>query len=192
MKIRNYILVFILAIICEVGLNYFITYSKESIDINNFIGKGTKEEPYQICSVEDLVNFRDLVNSGEDFKGKYIEQIENIDLSSIKNWIPIGIYGNDSYFNGTYNGTGHKIFNLNISSNENVGLFGLLGGTVINLVIESGMIKGACVGSIASHSASGSNAYIINCYNKASLNGTRAGGIADNFSSGYIVGVTVI
>lgn len=51
----------------------------------------------------------------------------------------------------------------------------------MNLGIESGSVKGVCVGSITSHS-SNSNAVILNCYNKAMVQGARAGGIADNFN----------
>ncbi len=74
-----------------------------------------------------------------------------------------------------------------LQTDQNVGLFGILSGTVCNLGIESGCIRGAHIGSIASHSA-GDNALIINCYNKATLIAfNRGGGITDNFSGGEII-----
>ena len=81
---------------------------------------------------------------------------------------------------GTYNGDGHIVTNLNVSFGGSNSFFGQLGGTIMNFGIESGQITGACVGSITSHS-SNPQALIINCYNRATVCGVRAGGIADNF-----------
>lgn len=159
-----------------------------------FAGDGTLENPYLITTADDIACFRDLVNEGMDFQDHYFYQTNDIDLLDIP-WTPIGIYGLGNYFLGTYNGGGHVIENLRIEIVEdpeslglnNQGLFGQLGGVVLNLGIESGSIAGSCVGSIASHSASGSNPYIINCYSRAQLSGFRAGGIVDNFSGGTVV-----
>ncbi|MCD7842427.1 MAG: hypothetical protein LUG56_08175, partial [Lachnospiraceae bacterium] len=161
----------------------------------SFSGEGTKDSPYLIQSVEDLCEFRDLVNEGEEFQACYFYQTENLDLSGI-DWIPIGIYESGHYFYGVYDGGGHYLENLySINQYENLdedeasypGLFGQLAGIVLNLGIESGRIEGTHCGSIASHAVSGTSPYIINCYNKADVKGVRAGGIADNFSSGTII-----
>lgn len=151
-----------------------------------FEGKGTRISPYQIQSVEDLEKFRDLVNSGEDFTNVYFRQTQNLDLADVENWTPIGVYGKNRYFYGIYDGAGHTISNLVSISDSNTGFFGLLGGEVRNLGIESGYIEGAYIGAIASHGASASTT-ITNCYNKAEIHGRhRAGGIADNLSGGNI------
>lgn len=150
-------------------------------------GHGTYTSPYLIEDMDDLVCFRDLVNSGEAFYGKYFRQEADIDLSEIDNWEPIGIYNSENYFYGTYDGNGHTISNLTIErSEDNAGLFGQLGGTVCNLGIESGSIESDCSGAIASHAAGG-DALIFNCFNKASVRGVRAGGIADNLAGGRII-----
>lgn len=152
----------------------------------DFEGKGTRISPYQIQSIEDLERFRDMVNCGEEFANIYFKQTKNLDLTGIENWTPIGVFGKNRYFYGIYDGAGHTISNLVSISDGNTGLFGLLGGEIRNLGIESGYIEGACVGAIASHGASVSTA-IINCYNKAEVHGRyRAGGIADNLSGGSI------
>ena len=159
-----------------------------------FLGDGTRESPYLITTVNELACFRDLVNGGMDFQDNYFYQTDNIDLLNIS-WIPIGIFGQGNYFFGTYNGGGHVIKNLCIDEVEDPensglnhqGLFGQLGGVVLNLGIESGSITGSCVGSIASHSAPDSTPYIINCYSRANLTGFRAGGIVDNFSGGTVI-----
>ncbi len=151
---------------------------------------GDRSNPCRIRNRKDLENFRDKVNKGKSFKGRYFLQTKDIDLQNVE-WLPIGIFGSKKYFEGTYDGDGHVIKNLNISSKyphkpANVGLFGVLNGTVKNLGIESGTIVGDCVGSIASHSGGGTPV-IMNCYNKAHLAGKRVGGIVDNFLGGTII-----
>lgn len=148
-----------------------------------FEGNGTKENPYKIESVEDLVHFRDLVNGGNQFANQYFYQTKDLDLSGIENWEPIGVYDSNAYFYGTYDGGGNVIKNITIKRADNCGLFGVLGGTIANLGIESGSISGICVGAFASHATIEGEAQIINCYNKATVSGIlRAGGIADNFN----------
>ncbi|MBQ1311241.1 MAG: hypothetical protein IIY55_05260 [Blautia sp.] len=157
---------------------------------SGFSGRGTAESPYLIKSAEDLSGFRDAVNDGNAFEGEYFLQTENIDLGGIE-WLPIGIYKSDKYFCGTYDGGGHYLENLVISSAypyspSNVGFFGTLSGTVRNLGIESGSIEGSCCGAIACQSRNA--AMILNCYNKASVTGWEcAGGIVNEFDSGYIL-----
>lgn len=155
-------------------------------------GEGTDSQPYLIQSANDLAVFRNAVNNGTEFEGVYFQQTADIDLASFENWVPIGILTSSkvsSVFRGQYDGRGHVLRNLIVSTDgfeNNNALFGFLGGTVKNLGIESGWIKGQCAGSIASH-GSGT---IINCYNKATVSGfnedSRAGGIADNFSGAII------
>ena len=155
-----------------------------------FRGGGTREDPYLISSEDDLRLFRNLVNGGESFEGRWFLQTADIDLHKSE-WKPIGIYGSGRYFQGVYNGGGHVIENLQIKWNygevNNTGFFGVLGGMVMNLGIESGVINGNCVGSIASHSMTGKQPVIINCYSRATLNGNRVGGIVDNFGSGLVI-----
>ena len=156
-----------------------------------FFKCGDKSNPCLIKNKKDLERLRDQVNKGKSFKGKYFLQTKDINLQNVE-WMPIGIYDSKKYFEGTYDGGGHVIKNLNISSKypykpANVGLFGQLNGTVRNLGIESGTVVGDCVGGIVSH-AGGANATLINCYNKATVTGKiRAGGLADNFSGGTII-----
>ena len=101
-------------------------------------------------------------------------------------WKPIGEYNSGFYFKGIYDGNGHVIKNLKYyAESDNIGLFGQLGGVVCNLGVIDSEFSGGCVGVIASHSLD-ENAKIINCYTDSIVNGTRAGGIADNFSGSII------
>ena len=152
-------------------------------------GSGTQSDPFRIDTVEALVTFRDAVNYGESFLGKYVVQTEDLDLDGITSWDPIGIYASGTYFFGTYDGNGHTIRNLHIVNGLHNGLnidgghngfFGSLFGVVKNLGIESGEIEGNYVGALASYGYG--FAKLHNCYNKASVHGTvRAGGLVDEF-----------
>ncbi|MBO4643977.1 MAG: hypothetical protein J5716_05145, partial [Alphaproteobacteria bacterium] len=151
----------------------------------HFFKCGDKSNPCAIKNKKALEKFRDKVNNGKSFKDWHFVQTKDIDLQNAE-WTPIGISGSDKYFEGTYDGNGHVIKNLNVSS-AHAGFFGVLNGTVKNLGIESGTIAGDYAGSIASRSG-GENAALINCYNKAAVTGKfRAGGIADDFGKGTII-----
>lgn len=81
-------------------------------------------ETYKITSTEGLVKFAEMVNSGESGEGATFVLMNDIDLSSIDNWTPIG--NNNGYFRGSFYGNGHTISNMKISSESDyVGLFGL-------------------------------------------------------------------
>lgn len=156
---------------------------------NTFEGNGTINSPYLIDNYNTLCLFRDLVNKGIDFQNCYFSQTANIDMS-YKEWEPIG--KNENLFNGIYDGQGYYISNILISENNKnpntyIGLFGLLGGTVCNLGIESGEINGSISGAIAGKSV-GKNSAILNCYNKAKIKGYHVGGIAGFFAEGIITG----
>ena len=144
-------------------------------------GAGTQNDPFIISSAEDLVALAKAVNEdGKSYRGQWFVQNADIDLSGI-DFVPIGTFDSPVHFEGVYDGNGHVLKNLSIQREDNAGLFGALGGVVMNLGIESGDIRGACTGAFSSHSSS-SDALIFNCYNKANVGGGRAGGIADNFN----------
>jgi len=165
---------------------------REWNDHYGFEGGGTYEDPYLISSETDLIALSDAVNNGDFFFNTYFVQTEDIDMSSCPSFTPIGTMESGYMFRGIYDGAGHTISNLKIygdvEETEYVGLFGKLGGVVMNLGIDSGRITGHYVGSFASADGS-TDAMIINCYNDADLSAIyRCGGIADNFSSGRILG----
>lgn len=178
-RIVRILLVFVLLLVVCGGYTAKTVYADDN---TLFEGSGTVDDPYLICTPEDLLNLSASVNSGVTYYHQYVQLANDIDMQEIE-MQPIGLYGGDNYFWGILDGNGYVIRNINIRSDSNAGLFGQLGGTVMNLGIESGNIYGGlCNGAIASHAASRS-ALIINCYNKATVtaNRLRAGGIADNF-----------
>jgi len=139
---------------------------------------------------EDLVLHSDaelrlvayLVNSGkEDFSGKTLTLAGDMDLRC-REWIPIG--GNNSTdassksFRGTFDGRGHSVSNLYISSGYHyVGFFGSVnGGAVQNFGVRSGSVTG---GNKSAGLTGYINGTISNCYSRASVSGTSfAAGLA--------------
>ncbi len=117
-------------------------------------GDGTKEAPYQISTLAQLMGFSQAVAEGTSFAGAYLELTEDLDLGSIEvnqgNWNPIGWYRNRSElggqvrtpFKGHFDGRGHTIAGLKMINLSdplgNAGLFGVIdGGSVEHLVVEA-------------------------------------------------------
>ena len=94
----------------------------------------------RIKDAQGLVDFSNAVNSGTSYYGTTVLLDDDISFSSTlsQQFQPIGISGY-SYFNGTFDGQGHIISNLAIStSNRFAGLFGYSNGTTIkNTVLDS-------------------------------------------------------
>ena len=113
---------------------------------------GADESSYiMIDSVEDLQAISQ--NLSADYKLS-----ANIDLSGVENWTPIGSFEadetvndgetpNEAYaFTGTFDGEGHTISGLNVSSPIGAGLFGCVaGGTVKDLTVEDVTVSGSCM-----------------------------------------------
>lgn len=148
---------------------------------NKLEGNGTKKDPYLVSSLDDLRNFRDLVNDGNSFEEKYIKQTADIDLSSIDNWKPIGLYSKERYFKGVYDGAGYKISNLHaeqFGKEERIALFGALEGHIRNVTLENCDISGCYAAGIAAFGTN--NSSVINCFVSGNISAEkRAGGIVD-------------
>jgi hypothetical protein len=108
------------------------------------------ENVFTIESAEELAAFADAVNNGTTFAGKTVKLIKNIDLDN-RAWEPIGNSTNN--FQGTFDGDGKTIANLNVEKEgvSNVGLFGYTtNGEVKNLRVFNATVKGRlAVGVVA-------------------------------------------
>lgn len=87
-----------------------------------------------INDLADLKHFRDKVNEGTSYSGKTITLKNDIDLKN-EEWTSIG--ADDNKFEGTFNGKGKTISNL---ANT---LFGIVSGTVSNVIIKDAEIYGS-------------------------------------------------
>ena len=124
-------------------------------------GNGTQENPYQIYSAADLLWFAQAVNDGQTDACAIL--CDNIDLSGIENWTPIGT--SSKPYAGTFNGTSYSISNMTIkNAGSNSGLFGYVTGTVKNFTVTGSITitgdetvarVGGAVGSLGTASAGG-------------------------------------
>ena len=108
----------------------------------NFEGLGTEESPYLINNLNDLKFFRNNVNAGNKYSGKYVKLTADIDLNN-ENWTPIGTSSNP--FNGTFDGQNHTISNLVINggSNSDQGFFGRTNdGEIKNVTFNKAKVTG--------------------------------------------------
>ena len=116
---------------CEVVVSYY----SEKITENNGI--------YEIGKLSQLINFQEQVNNGNTFKKLTVVLTNDIDLSCIANWTPIG--NSENSFQGTFDGQNHTIKNLNcvMEGKSNIGLFGMtVNGEIKNLTVENAIITG--------------------------------------------------
>ena len=155
----------------KVRVYYLATIAKSMTNYNDGVNV------YTISTAAELTAFATRVNAGNTFSGKTVYLMANISLPS--NFTPIGT---SSYpFSGTFNGNGYIIKDVNIdrSTTDNVGLFGVANGaTIKNVILQGTAIKGASgtgglVGSLLG------NGTIENCTNEVAISGTtKVGGIA--------------
>ncbi len=178
-------------------------------------GTGTKEDPYQIETENQLREFAASCGEENDYAGEYIVLTRDIALT--EEWQPVGWQTDGAYFFcGSFDGQGHTISHLTVGTKEApaadseygyqvyYGLFAGLGdlavvrnvkleGVSIHLTSEASLMAG----SIAGYSL---NAGIDNCSAAGSIsvkttNPTQelfsancfAGGIVGNISGGYLI-----
>ena len=127
------------------GLNAWAELSTTEIDGKVF---------YEITSATDLVDFANLVSSGNTTANAILTQ--DIDCSSVTSWTSIGI--ESKRYKGTFDGQGHVISNLNISGSiSGFGLFYTTAGvTLKNFIIDSSCSLTStkdCIGVVGKHVA---------------------------------------
>lgn len=112
-------------------------------------GSGTKEDPYQIKTAEQLAKLASEVNSGVEGKThsqEYFKLMNSLDLSGHR-WVPIG-YGNASAhsFSGYFDGSNYKITGLYVDERANnvcAGLFGVVVATTNEVMLKNIYIEDA-------------------------------------------------
>lgn len=122
-------------------------------------GSGTKADPYQIATAEQLALLAADVNSGAVSKThtkEYFKLMDNIDLSAHV-WTPLGYEtyasggGDAKAFQGYFDGNGKKITGLYVDErvngkNRSAGLFGVIASIgseepiIQNLTVENGTV----------------------------------------------------
>jgi len=89
-------------------------------------GSGTEENPWHVATIDQLQKIGEL-----EYRRGYFIQVANIDASDTKNWNDGKGFKPISFF-GSFDGNGYLISNLYINrkDEDNVGLFGILGGII--------------------------------------------------------------
>ena len=147
---------------------------------------------YTVTSADGLMNVAELVNGGKSDINITLDK--DIDLTG-KEWTPIGT-GYDNAYTGTFDGGGHTITGLTVTTNDQyAGLFGYLGKfgkfcTVKNVVMDGIQItcnhRLGSAGGVAGYSRA---VTIENCSVSGSVSGTmRAGGVVGGQNGGSITG----
>ena len=158
-----------------------------------------QSEMIEIGTAEELKAFRDEVNSGNSYEGKYIRLTNNITLDIGEEWEPIGLYPVENTspadetnkpFRGTFDGCGYEIDGIYINTTDKVqGLFGLVNnGKILNLGIgeNCNISGGAATAGLVGYLYNEGN--IVNCYNKSDIigNGNLTAGIVGQTEEGLI------
>ncbi len=149
--------------------------SSLDIAVDDFLSGNT----YYIGTINDLEKFASFVNSGKNTQGVKFILENDIDMSSVANFTPIGSSSNA--FKGNFYGNGHIISNLKINSSaDEIGLFGYIENALIqdigleNVDIKSTATNGY-IGALVGRAAASS---IYNDYvNGGTVNGCFAGGL---------------
>jgi len=150
-------------------------------------GAGTEEEPFLIASLENLY----WITQNSDMWDAYYKQTSDIDATDTKTWddgdggaaegfSPIGKYAILPAFTGSYDGDGHRIFNLTINrpSEDRVGFFGYTAPYAIIKqlgLVNASVIGEDMVGIIVGHNT---NSKIHECFTSGNVSGiVDVGGI---------------
>lgn len=110
-------------------------------------------------------------------KKDHVTLMADIDMNN-EPWTPIGT--NDNSFNGTFDGNGKKIYNLNVNTNGYAGFLGHVAG--------SGVVKDLTVGSSDGVSYD-NNSTILHTPSKNESNWSYVGAIAKVSGSAYVENV---
>ena len=185
-KTKNLIFVILLAIVVVASSLMIIQTIDKSANEEvayadvTLRGSGTKADPYQIGTAEELGAFRDIINGLSAVTEKHAILTSDIEFDTATAWTPIGT---DSYpFKGTFDGNGYSIKGLTINDLSRAGLFGTITGgnteAASTIIKNVTLVKNGGIGSIATGEDSGAivgyayNDYIkiINCHNYLPIN----------------------
>lgn len=120
------------------GINFRegVAYTKKLSLQNAFGSEGTEHDPWVISTPEELLALSKM--SYDEINGKYVNLGNDIDMSGIEDFQPIGL--RSDYLQIFFDGKDYTISNLNINnySTPNTGLFySLYAGDIKNLTLQS-------------------------------------------------------
>ena len=146
-----------------IGITVVATQDTVEYDSNNntydtnatYLNTDAQANNYFISNADELVYFAKSVNvDGETYAGKTVKLTADIDLGG-RRWAPIGRMintngiGENSTFQGNFDGDNHTISNFKVDTvdgvagndtNKGAGLFGAVSGTISNLKVTNATI----------------------------------------------------
>jgi len=176
-----------------------MAFAEENAAVTGLSGEGTEVSPYLINNLDELKWFRDDVNAGNNYSGKYVQLTSDIDLAS-EEWEPIGYMGKT--FKGCFDGSSKTVSNLvitktttNSAENNGIGFFGRTDSPAVikNLTIENVDISGSLyVGSVVGLGYTGKEISNVHVIGKINIDAWwYAGGIGGNGYMGKVDNCTV-
>lgn len=140
-------------------------------------GAGTVDNPYKITTADDLNKLATDVNNGTKYKDTYFKLMNDVSYEHTSTWndttstennfTPIGNSTSNS-FRGTFDGNDKSISGIriykdtNTTASQDIGLFGVLRGTVKNLTLtDTRIVAYGFTGGIAATCSS--NSVIDSC-----------------------------
>jgi hypothetical protein len=113
-------------------------------------GSGTKEDPYNLYTAQDLMGMRELL---VEKKITYFRLQNDIDMSGIENWVPLN-FASPYELGVDFDGNGHTISNFYCDYSSYPSFFGVLNGKcydvtftnakVVVIDARSGILAGYC------------------------------------------------
>jgi hypothetical protein len=171
----------------------------QTSDTRWFDKADAKTDMFQISDAKELAGFAQLVNNGNDFRGKTIVLLKDIDLKDWGEWDRIGMasgYDADSGglkeggcpFRGIFDGNGKTVKGLYVTrgSESYQGLFGyVVNGVVKNVgVLDLYMNGNRYCGGVVGYLAGGT---VENSYSSGELWGYDCGGVVGSVENGSVV-----
>ena len=181
-----------------------ITNNGQILNKGNAIIDGNNTVDYfAIGTAEELISFRNIVNSGCTFAGVTVKLTANIGLGE-QNWLPIGNYRQSNSFGahtfeGIFDGQNYVISELFINGDaypgnykEKDSVYGALFGYVANATVKNFTIKGMVIGTDVGGAigALGANCTVDNVTSYVDLTGKK-GEKADGVVRGKVAGVVI-
>ena len=170
------------------GTEYAITYDEKTDSFSYEVPAPITE----IASADDFVEFASAVNGGESYEGLTVTLSADIDLSGVE-LSPVG--GAESAFDGVFDGDGHSISGVEISTTE--GYAALFGATGPEACIEDLSVYGSVTTTTTGDFAAGLVAYNmgivtdVSCDVDVTAEGAyNVGGIAGFNDGGYNANVS--
>ena len=177
---------------------------KQTVELTQAAGSGIPSER-GIATAEDLLAFARAVNSGGAVSPYMVDGevtlLDDIDASSIKEWIPVGT--KDNPFHATFNGKGHAIkhvsWTVDTELYPDAGLFGYVrNARISNLVFGSEgstvSFTGKASGTVGGIVGNAEGVTLTGVTNKASLSVTAGsaslcmGGLCGKTDAATLVG----